>query len=123
VRKTIDYIKELEKEGASIYTPVDPEEEWPEYFVCAGGLTRATVENNGTLGGCQFMMGKLGPTGTVMKEGLTKLWQEGDFSVFREGTREPTLECKECEDRAYCVAGCLAFDLGLEEQGRVCPNK
>lgn len=111
----------MQDEGLPVYIPVDPQEEYCEGFLCAGGVTRATVENDGRLGGCQFLMHRHGPAGTVQQEGLVSLWCGGDFSVFRDETVPPRACCQDCHWRPWCVAQCLAIHEGLPGDEHHCP--
>ncbi len=123
VKKAHEIVEEMRKEGFPIYTPIDLEEEFPEKFICSGGLTRATIENNGKLGGCQFLMNKFGPEASIFEYSLTELWTEGGFDIFREGLLAPPPDCEECRYRPYCVSSCVAFHEGLLKNDIYCPLK
>jgi radical SAM protein with 4Fe4S-binding SPASM domain len=121
VKKAYEIVEKMKKAGFPIYMPVEADETYPEAFLCSGGLTRATVENNGKIGGCQFIMNKYGPKGSVVEDGLYNLWLEGDFDVFRNEIKKPRPECKICEYRPFCVTNCLAVHVGLSKGDEYCP--
>ena len=121
IKKGYEIVEKMRKKGIPIYIPIDENENYPEAFLCSGGLTRATVENNGKIGGCQFLMSKYGPKGNVVDNGLYKLWLEGNFQVFRDESEKPMEQCKECNLRPFCIGNCLAVHVGLSKAENYCP--
>lgn len=122
VRAAHAAVERMAAAGLPIYTPVDPDETYTPHFLCSGGITRATLENDGTMGGCQFLMGRHGPRGSVRDAGLYRLWIEGDFGPFRDGGRSPLGRCRACPDRPFCVSHCLAVHERMATDPDACPR-
>jgi radical SAM protein with 4Fe4S-binding SPASM domain len=76
-------------------------------MICEAGVTRAYIEADGSLSGCQYIA--YYPPALVgnIKEGFLNLWCNGDWSFYRE-TRPINEKCGSCDDRKYCISNCLA---------------
>lgn len=129
-REAVNIIRKLEEEGYPVYSPISPEETLPDLMICAAGITKAVIETDGSVGGCQFMGDYPHPAGNVLQDSFMDIWTKGDWSYYREGidTEKISSPCRGCPDRAYCVSNCIAYARALLGDGKIkkdinCPFK
>lgn len=121
VKKTVELVCKLEKQGDNVYTPINPNETLPDLMLCAAGITKAVIETDGSVGGCQFMGNYPRPAGNILKESFFDIWTKGDWSYYRDNlTTEKIAEpCYNCEKRPYCISNCIAYSLALLGKGKL----
>jgi radical SAM protein with 4Fe4S-binding SPASM domain len=130
MKDVVKRVKILEKNGYSVYTPLEPDDELPEILICAAGITKAVVEVDGSVGGCQFMGNYPNPAGNILEKSFIEIWTKGNWDYFRGDLleREMPLPCAKCKDRIYCISYCLAYAHSLwgdaKKKGKIkCPWK
>lgn len=130
MRQVVERVKKLEKKGFSVYCPIEPEDKLPDILICAAGITKAVVEVDGSVGGCQFMGNYPEPAGNLLKDDFITIWTKGNWDYFRNDLEERklSLPCRTCEDRLYCISYCMAYAHALLGDGKVqkevtCPWK
>jgi radical SAM protein with 4Fe4S-binding SPASM domain len=107
----------LKEKAASYDTPM----------ICEAGISRAHIEVDGNVSGCQFIA--YSPKAIVgnIKDSFLNIWLNGDWSFYRDA--EPINEkCGSCDDRKYCVRNCLAVADALYNEPKMinipkCKNK
>ena len=96
--------------GRNVYTPVDPSERFSDHMTCSAGITKAVVEVDGSVGGCQYLGSEGGPAGrTVLFDDFFDIWTEGVWDYFRVDFPDIAAPCRNCKHRSYCVGNCLAL--------------
>lgn len=76
-------------------------------MICEAGVSRAHIEVDGNVSGCQFIA--YNPRAIVgnIKDSFLNVWLNGDWSFYRNA--EPiNKKCGSCNDRKYCIRNCLA---------------
>jgi len=133
---TIEEIKEIEKILQSLELEEMPvsclssKEKTASYnipMICEAGISRAHIEIDGNVNGCQFIA--YNPKAIVgnVRNGFLELWLNGDWSFYRDA--EPINEkCGSCIDRKYCIRNCLAVADALYNEPKMinipnCKNK
>lgn len=106
-------VAQARKRGLMAYTPVDREEIFPDYMTCSAGLTKAVIETDGSVGGCQYLGNENGPGLNLQTTDFFDLWTLGNWEYFRSEFPEITGLCKSCTHRSYCVGNCLAVSRSL----------
>lgn len=105
--------------GLGVYTPVDRQESFPDFMICSAGLTKAVVEVDGSVGGCQFLGNLNGPGANIRQADFFDIWTAGRWDWFREQFPEIGGLCKTCLHRPYCVGNCLAMARSLFGEGKL----
>lgn len=115
MKDAVRRVKKLEEKGYSVYTPLEPDDDLPDILICAAGITKAVVEVDGSVGGCQFMGNYPEPAGNILEKSFKEIWTKGNWSYFRDDLleREMPFPCSKCKDRIYCISYCLAYAQSL----------
>ena len=114
-------VRELEKRGFPVYTPIEPDDILPEFLICAAGITKAVIEVDGSVGGCQFMGNYPEPAGNITETNFLNIWTKGNWDYFRRDltNRKLAKPCRNCKDRHYCISYCLAYAQSLLGDAKV----
>lgn len=105
--------------GLGAYTPIDREEIFPDFMTCSAGLTKAVVEVDGSVGGCQYLGNENGPGLNLLEHDFFDVWTAGAWDYFRSDFPEIGGLCKTCAHRPYCVGNCLAVARSLFGEGKL----
>jgi radical SAM protein with 4Fe4S-binding SPASM domain len=90
-------------------------------MICEAGISRAHIESDGSLSGCQFIAHHPSAVVGNIKDGFLRLWLEGDWSFYRKAA--PVNEiCARCAERKYCVRNCLALGDAMFEDAKMLSN-
>jgi len=77
-------------------------------MVCEAGISRAHIEVDGNISGCQFIAYNPKAIAGNVRDGFLNVWLNGDWLFYRDA--KPINEkCGSCVDRKYCVRNCLAL--------------
>jgi radical SAM protein with 4Fe4S-binding SPASM domain len=120
-KKTVEIVRCLEAEGYPVYTPINPDDKLPNYMICSAGLTKAVIETDGSVGGCQFMGDYPKSAGNITKESFFDIWTKGNWDYYRKDLEKEKMQepCVNCDMRTYCISNCIAYAKALLGDGKV----
>ena len=115
IRKIVERVDKLEEKGYNVYCPVEPLLKLPDFMICAGGITKAVVEVDGSVGACQFLGSYPEPAGNILEESFIDIWTKGKWDYYRADLEKRTMAepCRSCKERPYCISYCLAYAWSL----------
>ena len=77
------------------------------YNTCPAGKSRFVIDSDGSVYGCELLMGKAFYEGNALRDDLRIIWRDG-FKSFRNRNYRDIKPCNTCPMADLCNAGCPA---------------